>query len=66
MLPAVNAIIAGLAVAVIALSLAFSVVIASWWVRDRRRRRDREAARQARRDIDERARRQLRLHVTPL
>jgi type II secretory pathway pseudopilin PulG len=61
----VNAIIAGLAVAVIALTLAFSVVIASWWVRDRRRRRDREAARQARREIDERASRQLRLHLTP-
>jgi len=62
----VNAVIAGLAVAVVALSLAFTVVILSWWVRDRKRRRDREAARQARREIDERARRQLRLHILPL
>jgi type II secretory pathway pseudopilin PulG len=62
----VNALIAGFVVAVIALTLAFTVVVASWWVRDRKRRRDREAARQARRELDERARRQLRLHVRPL
>ena len=62
--PAVNAIIAGLAVAVIALSIAFSVVLASWWVRDRKRRRDREAARRARQEIDDRARRRIRLRVT--
>jgi type II secretory pathway pseudopilin PulG len=61
----VTALLAGFAVAVVALSLALAVVLASWWVRDRRRRRDREAARQARKDIDDRAWRQVHLHVTP-
>ena len=64
MYPAVNAIIAGLAVALVALSISFTVLLSSWWMRDRKRRRDREAARRARRDIDDRARRQIRLHVT--
>jgi len=62
----VNAVIAGFVVAVIALTLAFTVVLASWWVRDRRRRRARDEQRRARRELDERARRQLRLHVRPL
>jgi ABC-type uncharacterized transport system permease subunit len=62
--PAVNAIIAGLAVALVALSISFTVLLSSWWMRDRKRRRDREAARQARRDIDDRARRRIRLRVT--
>ena len=44
-LPAVSAIIAGLAVALVALSIAFTVLLSSWWMRDRKRRRDREAAR---------------------
>jgi uncharacterized protein HemY len=63
-LPAVNAIIAGLAVALVALSISFTVLLSSWWMRDRKRRRDREAARKARQEIDERAWRRVRLHVT--
>jgi Flp pilus assembly protein TadB len=59
----VTALLAGLAVAVVALTLAFTVVLASWYVRDRRRRRARLQQRQAHRDELERARRQLRLRV---
>jgi type II secretory pathway pseudopilin PulG len=61
----VTALLAGFVVAVVALSIALGVVLLSWWVRDRRRRRVREEARKARRDIDERAHRQVRLNVTP-
>lgn len=65
MLPAVTALLAGFVVAVIALTLAFSVVLLSWWVRDRRRRRIRDQQRRARRDTEDRAWRQVRLRVRP-
>jgi len=59
----VNAVIAGFVVAVIALTLAFTVVLAFWWVRDRRRRRARDEQRRARQDNHERAVRRVRLRV---
>jgi hypothetical protein len=58
-----TALLAGFVVAVIALTIAFSVVLLSWWVRDRRRRRAREAQRFARRSDEDRALRQLRLNI---
>jgi Flp pilus assembly protein TadB len=61
----VTALLAGFVVAVIALTIAFAVVLLSWWVRDRRRRRKRFSERLAKREDIERARRQLRLHLTP-
>ena len=66
MLPAVSAIIAGLAVAAIALTLVFVVLLSSWWVRDRRRRRLRVTQRLRNQEDVDRADRIDRLRVTPL
>jgi hypothetical protein len=60
----VTAILVGLAVAAVALTVAFTVLLSSWWVRDRRRRRLRVTQRLRNREDVDRADRQQRLRVT--
>jgi hypothetical protein len=59
----VTAILVGLAVAAVALTVAFTVLLSSWHVRDRRARSRRLQERARRRDDLERAERRLRLNI---